>query len=112
MFHNEGLRYVYRGWFPYAINYISNYSLQMALFEVMMRDIKATHDDFENHEFFYVTQTSFFCGLIGSGLTNCFQVKKKKKQADSSLKVFELMRQEGLKNLAFKGLAPRMVYHS
>lgn len=72
----EGPRKFYRGWLPYALNYTVNYSIQITIYEMMMSRMKAagiTKDDKMN-ELAYILASSCTGGLIGSGLSNGFEV--------------------------------------
>lgn len=75
LLRHEGLEYIYKGYFPYALNYGINYSLQMTMYETIIRYLKEKHPvSYKAHEFYYVIQTSFVAGLIGSAFTNPLEV--------------------------------------
>jgi hypothetical protein len=80
---------------------------------MMMKRMKAagiTSEDKMN-ELAYILASSFMGGLIGSGLSNGFEVVAVQKQADSSIKVMDIVHKERF-NLLKKGIIPRMIYHS
>ena len=109
----EGPRKFYKGWLPYALNYTVNYSIQITIYEMMMRRMKEagiTQEDKMN-EVAYILASSCMGGLIGSGLSNSFEVVAVQKQANADLAVMEIIQKERFRLLT-KGLVPRMVYHS
>jgi len=54
---------------------------------------------------------SFIAGLLGSGLSNCFDVLAIRKQADSSVKFRDIIKEEWFK-IFTRGLSSRLVYYS
>lgn len=76
LFLEEGPRKLYRGWLPYALNYTINYSIQITIYEMMMARLKASGMDKEDkmNELAHILSSSFVGGLIGSGLSNGFEV--------------------------------------
>lgn len=56
--------------------------------------------------------TACCCGLLGSGVSNAFEVVAVQKQADSSLILKDIVKREGPYRLITKGVGARMAYHS
>lgn len=81
----DGLKFIYQGYFWYACHYSINYSVQIALYETMIARYKENKPQkFHDNEFFYIAVTAFFCGMIGSGISNPIEVMAVSKQCDPS----------------------------
>jgi len=71
------LKTIYRGSPPYVANYISNYAIQFMVFESSHDFCKKKWG--EKVDSYLLIPKGFMAGLIGSGLTNCFDVLTIKK---------------------------------
>ena len=67
---------MYKGYLWYALHNGLNYSVQITFYETIMKYIKQTRGQahLDQHEFRYVAGTGFLGGVIGSALSNPFEV--------------------------------------
>ena len=66
---------MYKGYFPFLINYVSTYGIQLIIYETYM-DLKKRkwgNDSFKKHENRYVIEAALLGGLISGVLMNSFE---------------------------------------
>jgi hypothetical protein len=81
----DGIKFIYQGYFWYAMHYSVNYSVQIAMYETMIESYKQKYPQkFYGNEFYYIAQTAFICGMVGSAVSNPIEVMAVCKQADPS----------------------------
>ena len=95
------------------MHYSLNYSVQMAMYETMIDRYKEKYPDkFYGNEFYYISQTAFLCGTVGSAISNPIEVIAVCKQADPTATLRSIIGQHSYYNLLTRGLFVRVCYHS
>ena len=113
MLRHEGLTFIYKGYLWYACHYAINYSIQIALYESVIDRLKADHPDlYYGNEIYFISQSAFASGAVGSAVSNPFEVISVRKQFDPQSLVRDIIRQEGFYNLFSRGMLARVMYHS
>jgi hypothetical protein len=113
MRHGGGIKGLYNGYPPYLLNYISNYSMQFMIYEMLIREAKKRdRESYEKRKTLFVIKCGLISGFFASGMTNCFEVISVRKQANSKLTIKGIIEEEGMRNLMTKGLGARVSYHS
>lgn len=80
MFRSGEYKHIYSGSPPYVANYISNYAIQFMVFESSHDYCKKKWGKEVDEKL--LIPKAFMAGVIGSGLSNCFDVMTVKKQMD------------------------------
>lgn len=114
MLRKDGIKYIYQGYFWYALHYSINYSVQIAFYETMVQHYKQKYPkQFFNNEFAFIAPTAFTCGLVGSAISNPIEVIAVCKQADPSTNLKKILSEaESVRRLMTRGLGARVCYHS
>lgn len=113
MLRHDGIRFIYKGYFWYASHYSLNYSIQIALYETFIDFFKENHPDkYYGNEFYYISQSAFLCGAVGSAVSNPLEVISVNKQADPQILIRQIVREQGYYNLFSRGMLARVGYHS
>ena len=113
IYKSHGPLGIYKGYTPYVLNYVTNYSIQFMLYEDIISYIKLNigHDFYYKYDDPIVLATSMLCGFVGSGLTNWFEVFAVRKQANMSESTIDVIRDLGFK-IFTSGIKVRVFYHT
>lgn len=110
----DGVKFIYQGYFWYALHYSINYSVQISCYETMVQNYKKWYpQQFYGHEFAFIAPTAFVCGMVGSAISNPIEVIAVCKQADPSTSLRKITDDSDcVRRLMTRGLGARVCYHS
>ena len=114
LIRREGLTQIYKGYPWYAFHYGLNYSCAISIYESLTKMLKAKYgsDKYQQHEFLLVAFTGWVGGLVGSSISNPFEVIAVCRQANPNMTLKELFSQNSWQELCFRGIGARVLYHS
>jgi hypothetical protein len=104
-YQHNSLKGFYVGFPVYLCTYVTNFSFQITIYELITGELKE-RGDYANNEYGCVLGSSAVSGLIAASLTNPLEVLAVRKQTDPSIDLKKIIREEKFK-LIGKGLAAR-----
>jgi len=109
-FQHNSPKGLYTGFPVYMCTYISNFTLQLTLYELLTAELKKS-GEFQKNEYRCVFMCSAISGLVAAMFTNPLEVLAVRKQTNPGANVFKIIRKEKIKLLT-KGLAARGLFNS